>query len=181
MTKCSDSVAAQPRRSFVIGIVGRSGSGKTTLLTKLIPELTRRGVSVSTVKHTHHDFDMDQPGKDSYRHREAGATEVVLASAYRWALLHELRGASEPDMEELIGHMSPVDIVLVEGFKHHPYPKIEVHRPSLGHPLMAHADASVVAVAADERMDGVAVPVLELGDPKPLADLIVGMLRRNAE
>ena len=165
----------------VMGIVGRSGSGKTTLLSDLIPVLTARGFSVSTIKHTHHDFDMDQPGKDSYRHREAGAREVLLSSAKRWALLHELDGAPEPDMEELLGRMSRVDIVLVEGFKSHAYPKVEVHRPSLGHPLLAKKDASVVAVAtdvADVALEGGDVQVLDLGHTESIAGFIIGYLKR---
>ncbi|MCR4378202.1 MAG: molybdopterin-guanine dinucleotide biosynthesis protein B [Rhodospirillales bacterium] len=170
-------------RTHVMGIVGRSGSGKTTLLIKLIPELRARGLSVSTVKHTHHDFDMDHPGKDSYRHREAGACEVLLASNRRWALLHELNGAPEPDLEELLNRMGPVDVILVEGFKAHPYPKIEVHRPSLGHPLMARHDDSVLAVATDdasaiEGLDGLHVEVLDLPRAQGIADFIVGHLNR---
>lgn len=163
---------------FVIGIIGRSGSGKTTLLSDLIPLLTGWGFSVSTIKHTHHDFDMDQPGKDSYRHREAGAREVLLTSAKRWALLHELQGAAEPPMEDLIRRMSPVDILLVEGFKCHPYAKIEVHRPALGQPLMARGDDSIIAVASDGAVEGVQVPVLDLNDVDAVARFIV--TRRRA-
>lgn len=161
----------------VIGIVGRSGSGKTTLLTNLIPVLTSRGYSVSTIKHTHHGFDMDRPGKDSYRHREAGAQEVLLTSAQRWALLHELRDDPEPGLDELLHHMSPVDILLVEGFKAHPYPKVEVHRPAAGHPLMARTDDSVVAVACDAVLDDVRVPVLDLNCVEVIADFIVRRLK----
>ena len=117
----------------VLGIVGWSGSGKTTLLTRLIPLLRARGLTVSTVKHTHHGFDMDRPGKDTYRHREAGAHEVLVASGTRWALLHEVVGP-EPGLPELLTHMHPVDLVLVEGYKGHPFPKLEVHRPALGKP-----------------------------------------------
>lgn len=170
-------------RTHVMGIVGRSGSGKTTLLIKLIPELRARGLSVSTVKHTHHDFDMDHPGKDSYRHREAGACEVLLASNRRWALLHELNGAPEPDLEELLNRMGQVDVILVEGFKAHLYPKIEVHRPSLGHPLMALHDDSVLAVATDDAsaikgLDARQVEVLDLTRAQGIADFIVGHLNR---
>lgn len=157
----------------VIGIVGRSGSGKTTLLTNLIPVLTGWGHSVSTVKHTHHGFDMDRPGKDSYRHREAGAQEVLLTSAGRWALLHELRGEPEPGLEALLAHMSPVDIVLVEGFKAHPYPKLEVHRPAAGHPLLARQDTSIVAVATDAPLEDIAVSTLDLGNVEGIARFIV--------
>ena len=112
----------------VLGIVGWSGSGKTTLLTALLPLLRARGLTVSTVKHTHHGFDMDRPGKDTYRHREAGAHEVLVAAGTRWALLHEVIGP-EPSLPELLARMQPVDLVLVEGFKTHPFPKLEVHRP----------------------------------------------------
>jgi molybdopterin-guanine dinucleotide biosynthesis protein B len=115
----------------VLGIVGWSGSGKTTLLTALIPLLRARGLSVSTVKHAHHGFDMDRPGKDSYRHRAAGAHEVLVATAQRWALLHEVDGP-EPDLPALLSRLAPVDLVLVEGFKTHAFPKLEVHRPALG-------------------------------------------------
>lgn len=161
----------------VIGIVGRSGSGKTTLLSNLIPLLVARGYSVSTVKHTHHDFDMDQPGKDSYRHREAGAHEVVLASGQRWALLHELRDQPEPGLDDLLARMAPVDIVLVEGFKSHRFPKIEVHRPDAGHTLMAPGDDSVVAVAADVALDGLTVPLLDVNRAESVADFIVRYLK----
>ena len=165
----------------IMGFVGRSGSGKTTALSDLIPVLTGRGFSVSTVKHTHHDFDMDKPGKDSYRHREAGAKEVLLTSAHRWALLHELRGEAEFDMADLIGRMTPVDILLIEGFKSHDYPKIEVHRPSLGKPLLAAHDDSVIAIATDEPDSGAItrlnLVVLNLGNADGIADFIVDYLK----
>ena len=120
----------------IFGLAGWSGSGKTTLLTAVIPELVARGLKVSTIKHAHHEFDIDRPGKDSWRHRQAGAGEVMVASSRRWAIMHELRGAPEPTLEELAAHMSPADLLLVEGWKRHPHPKIEVHRPSLGKPLI---------------------------------------------
>lgn len=161
----------------IIGIVGRSGSGKTTLLSNLIPLLVARGYGVSTVKHTHHDFDMDQPGKDSYRHREAGAHEVLLASGRRWALLHELRDQTEPSLDDLLARMAPVDIVLVEGFKSHRFPKIEVHRPAAGHPLMAPGDDSIVAVAADVVLNGLKVPLLDVNRAESVADFIVRYLK----
>jgi molybdopterin-guanine dinucleotide biosynthesis protein B len=113
----------------IFGLAGWSGSGKTTLMTALIPELVSRGLSVSTLKHAHHAFDIDQPGKDSWRHRQAGAREVMISSQNRWALMHELRGAPEPTFEDLARRMSPVDLLLVEGFKRQPHPKIEIHRP----------------------------------------------------
>lgn len=165
----------------IMGFVGRSGSGKTTILSDLIPVLIGRGFSVSTVKHTHHDFDMDKPGKDSYRHREAGAKEVLLTSAKRWALLHELRGEPEFDMNELIGRMTPVDILLIEGFKSHDYAKVEVHRPSLGKPLLAAHDESIIAIATDDAdHDTITqrnLPVLNLGDTNSIADFIVDYLK----
>jgi len=126
----------------VLGVTGWSGAGKTTLLTKLIPALTGRGLRVSTIKHAHHTFDVDKPGKDSHRHREAGATEVLIGSAARWALMHEIRGDDEPGLEALLGHMTPVDLVLVEGFKSEGHDKIEVHRHGLGKPLLCRADRS---------------------------------------
>ena len=120
----------------VIGLAGWSGAGKTTLLLKLIPELNRRGVSVSTLKHAHHAFEVDEPGKDSFEHRAAGAREVLVASERRWALMHELRGAPEPGLAELLRRLSPVDLVIVEGFKREAHPKIEVHRAANGKPFL---------------------------------------------
>jgi len=157
----------------VFGLVGWSGSGKTTLLVRLIPELTRRGVRVSTVKHAHHAFDVDKPGKDSWQHRQAGATEVMIGSAARWALMHEHRGAAEATLEELLERMSPVDLVLVEGFKRHPHKKLEVHRPSVGKPLIAPEDPDIVAVASDTALAGLAVPILDLGDAAAIAAFIL--------
>jgi len=154
------------------GIVGWSNSGKTTLLIGLVTEFVRRGWRVSTMKHGHHDFDIDKPGKDSYRHRHAGATEVLVSSASRWALMHELRGAPEARMEDLLAHMSPVDLVLVEGFKTHPHDKLEVHRPHLGQPLFCLDDPSVVALASDEALANVALPVLDVNDVPAIADFI---------
>lgn len=163
----------------IFGLAGWSGSGKTTLLTGVIPELTARGVTVSTIKHAHHAFDIDRPGKDSWRHRQAGAREVMVASSRRWALMHELRDAPEPSLDELVARMSPVDLLLVEGFKHHPHPKIEVHRPSLGKKLLYPDDPWVVAVAADEPF-AAAVPLLPLGDPSLVAAFIADHLGLSA-
>ncbi len=157
----------------IFGLAGWSGSGKTTLLTALIPELIARGITVSTVKHAHHAFDIDQPGKDSWRHRQAGAREVMVASQHRWALMHELRDRPEPSLDELIRQMSPVDLVLVEGFKRHPHPKIEISRPSLGKPLLYPDDADIVAVAADEALPDLPVPWLPLSDPTAVAGFII--------
>jgi molybdopterin-guanine dinucleotide biosynthesis protein B len=155
----------------IFGLAGWSGSGKTTLLTALIPELMARGLSVSTIKHAHHEFDVDRPGKDSWRHRQAGAHQVLVASSRRWALMHELRDAAEPSLEELVAHMSPVDLLLVEGWKRHPHPKIEVHRPVLGKPLLYPEDPWVVAIASDEALTA-PVPLLPLGDPRAVAAFI---------
>src|SRR5215471_6645678 len=148
----------------VFGLAGWSGSGKTTLMTALIPEFVSRGVTVSTLKHAHHGFDVDQPGKDSWRHRQAGAREVMISSQRRWALMHELRGAPEPALDELVRRMSPVDLLLVEGFKRHPHPKIEVYRPSLGKPLLHPYDPFVVAIASDEELPDIPLPCLPLHD-----------------
>src|SRR6266702_655576 len=128
----------------IIGLAGWSGSGKTTLLAKVIPRLVVRGLKVSTLKHAHHGFDVDQPGKDSHTHRAAGATEVLVSSANRWALVHELRGQAEPALGALLAKLSPVDLVLVEGYKREPHPKLEVHRGALGAPLLAPGDQAIV-------------------------------------
>lgn len=154
---------AGPRRVKVLGVVGWSGSGKTTMLTALLPRLVARGLSVSTVKHVHHGFDMDRPGKDSFRHREAGAREVLISGAQRWALLHEVAGP-EPDLPALLTRLSPVDLVLVEGFKTHPFPKLEVYRPALGKPPIWPEDADIQAVACDVPLPGCPRVVLPLND-----------------
>ncbi|MBI3451627.1 MAG: molybdopterin-guanine dinucleotide biosynthesis protein B [Rhodospirillales bacterium] len=158
----------------IIGLAGWSGSGKTTLMIRLIPALVARGVVVSTMKHAHHEFDVDRPGKDSYEHRAAGATEVMVSSAARWALMHELRGTPEPAPEELIAHMTPVDLLIIEGFKAHAHDKIEVHRPAAGNPLLARDDPHVVAVASDADLPGLKVPRLNLDDIEAIVDFIVG-------
>jgi molybdopterin-guanine dinucleotide biosynthesis adapter protein len=157
----------------IFGLAGWSGSGKTTLMTALIPEFVSRGLAVSTVKHAHHAFDIDQTGKDSWRHRRAGAREVLVASNRRWALMHELRDQPEPSLDELLQKMSPVDLVLVEGFKRHPHPKIEVYRHSLGKPLLHPDDPFVVAIASDERLPEFSVPWLPLSDPRAIASFIL--------
>ena len=148
----------------VIGIAGWSGAGKTTLLAKLIPRLVARGVTVSTVKHAHHGFDVDQPGKDSHTHRMAGASEVLVSSATRWALVHELRGAAEPSLARLLEKLAPVDLVIVEGFKHGAHPKLEVYRAAVGKPLLHPDDPHIVAVASDAPVAGARVPVVALDD-----------------
>ncbi|MBM3558500.1 MAG: molybdopterin-guanine dinucleotide biosynthesis protein B [Alphaproteobacteria bacterium] len=162
----------------VLGIAGWSGSGKTTLVTALVAALVARGHRVSTVKHAHHAFDIDRPGKDSHRHRESGAHEVLVASANRWALMHELRGAAEPDLDDLLRHLAPVDLVLVEGFKSHPHDKIEVHRPALAQCLLAETDPRIVAIACDAPSPAVAARGLPL---LPLADTgaIVAFVERH--
>ncbi|HLY89305.1 MAG TPA: molybdopterin-guanine dinucleotide biosynthesis protein B [Acetobacteraceae bacterium] len=155
----------------MLGIVGWSGSGKTTLLTRLIPLLRARGLTISTVKHTHHGFDMDKPGKDTYRHREAGAHEVLVASGTRWALLHEVVGR-EPDLPVLLERMEPVDLVLVEGYKTHPFPKLEVYRPAVGKPPIWPEQPDIVAVASDILVETDRI-MLPLNDPAPIAAWII--------
>ena len=157
----------------IIGLAGWSGSGKTTLIKKLIPRLIARGISVSTLKHAHHGFDLDQPGKDSFFHRAAGATEVIISSANRWAILHELREQPEWDMAALVGKMSPVDLVLVEGFKRDAFPKLEIHRIANGKPLIHPEDPHVVAVASDTALPQAKVPVVDLNDTEAIADLLL--------
>ena len=159
----------------IFGLAGWSGSGKTTLLAALIPELAARGLSVSTIKHAHHEFDIDRPGKDSWRHRQAGAREVMVSSARRWALMHELRGDAEPSLDELVMRLGPVDVVIVEGFKRHPHPKLEVHRPSLGKPLLYPDDPHIVAIASDEPF-AAPLPLLSLADPAAVAGFMLDHL-----
>jgi molybdopterin-guanine dinucleotide biosynthesis protein B len=157
----------------IIGLAGWSGSGKTTLIKKLIPRLIARGTTVSTLKHAHHGFDLDQPGKDSFFHRAAGATEVIISSARRWAILHELRDAPEWDLGHLVAKMSPVDLVLVEGFKRDAFPKLEIHRAENGKPLIYPEDPHIVAIASDEPLPQVSVPVVDLDDVEAIADLLL--------
>lgn len=161
----------------VFGLAGWSGSGKTTLVVKLIPELRRRGVSVSTIKHAHHEFDVDQPGKDSYEHRKAGASEVLVASANRFALMREHRGAAEPTLDALLARLAPVDLVIVEGFKRDRHDKLEVHRASVGKPLLATDDPHIVAVASDAPVAGLRVPRLDLDDVASIAGFVMAHAR----
>lgn len=156
----------------VVGIVGWSGSGKTTLIEAVIPLLRARGARVSTVKHAHHGFDMDRPGKDSFRHREAGAHEVLVASGIRWALLHEAPGA-EPGLDQLLSRLDRVDLVLVEGFKSHPYPKLEVHRPTAGKPPLWPEVPDVLAVASPGPLPGCDRLALPLDEPEIVADWLL--------
>jgi molybdopterin-guanine dinucleotide biosynthesis protein B len=157
----------------IIGLAGWSGSGKTTLIKKLIPRLIARGLAVSTLKHAHHGFDLDQPGKDSFFHRAAGATEVIISSAKRWAILHELREQPEWDLAALVGKMAPVDLVLVEGFKRDAFPKLEIHRIANGKPLIHPEDPHIVAVASDSAVPQAKVPVVDLNDIEAIADLLL--------
>ena len=146
----------------IIGLAGWSGSGKTTLLTSVIPVLVKRGLKVATVKHAHHEFDIDQPGKDSWMHRQAGASEVAIVSSRRWAIMHELRGELEPALVDVLAKLSPVDLVIVEGFKRHSHPKLEVYRAAVGKPLLHPDDDCIVAVATDAPLPQAQVPVLML-------------------
>lgn len=157
----------------VIGLAGWSGAGKTALVARMLPRLIARGLTVSTIKHAHHSFDIDHPGKDSHTHRVAGACEVLVSSASRWALVHELRGASEPQLSTLLAKLSPVDIVLIEGFKHGEHPKLEVYRASIGKPLLAPDDPRIVAILSDAPVASAPVPVVSLDDQEAVADLIV--------
>jgi molybdopterin-guanine dinucleotide biosynthesis protein B len=156
----------------VIGIAGYSGSGKTTLIEKVIPLLVAQGLRVSLIKHAHHEFDVDQPGKDSYRHRHAGCTEVLVSSAKRWVVMHELRGAPEPALADQLKHFSPCDVVLVEGYKNAAIPKIEVHRRDANAPLLHMDDPNVVAIATDEPLD-TKLPQIALDDAAAVAGFIV--------
>ena len=155
-----------------IAIAGYSGSGKTTLIEKVIPQLVIEGFRVSLIKHAHHEFDIDQPGKDSHRHRTAGATEVLISASNRWALMHELRGAPEPTLEEQLKLFSPCDVVIVEGWKHQNMPKIEVHRKLADKPLLFPQDPSVVAIATDESL-ATGLPQFALDDGEAVARFII--------
>jgi len=160
------------------GVTGWKNSGKTGLMERLVTEITGRGVTVSTVKHAHHATEIDRPGRDSHRHRTAGAREVLVASPVRWALMHELRGAPEPQLEQLLARLTPVDLVLIEGYKRAPHPKVEAHRPESGHGLLAPENPTVRAVASTAPRDhpalaGLSVPVLSLDDTAAIANFIL--------
>ncbi|MGL4729879.1 MAG: molybdopterin-guanine dinucleotide biosynthesis protein B [Bosea sp. (in: a-proteobacteria)] len=165
----------------VIGIAGWSGSGKTTLLTKLIPELRQRGLTVSTLKHAHHAFDVDQPGKDSYAHREAGATEVLIVSKNRFALMHELRDQPEPRLHELFAKLALVDLVLVEGFKTEAHRKIEVFRAANAKPPLYPDDAQIVAIASDVALADAGRPVIDFNDVSAIADCVIAHAEPSAK
>ncbi|MDH4188708.1 MAG: molybdopterin-guanine dinucleotide biosynthesis protein B [Betaproteobacteria bacterium] len=154
------------------GFAGWSGSGKTTLIEKLLPLLVKRGLRVSLIKHAHHSFDVDQPGKDSYRHRHAGAQEVLVTSSRRWVLMHELRGEQEPSFDEQSRHVSPCDLLLVEGFKHAPIPKLEVWRAEPGEAMLHPNDPYIVAVASDAKLE-IPLPLLDLNDANAIAAFVL--------
>lgn len=159
----------------VFGFAGWSGSGKTTLIEKLIPLFVARGLKVSLIKHAHHTFDVDQPGKDSYRHRHAGCAEVLVSSSRRWALVHELRGAAEPGFAELLERLSPCELVLIEGFKRERLPKLEVYRAATGEPLLHPEDGEIVAIATDQRLD-TRLPQFALDDAPAISGFILRYL-----
>jgi molybdopterin-guanine dinucleotide biosynthesis protein B len=157
----------------LIGLAGWSGAGKTTLLTRLIPVLMARGVAVSTLKHAHHAFDVDRPGKDSFEHRSAGARQVLVSSVHRWALMTEHRGAPEPSLAELLGLLAPVDLVIVEGFKRDGHPKIEVHRAANAKPWLHPEDPAIAAIAADCAPPTALLPHAHLDEIEAIADLVL--------
>ena len=159
----------------IFGVTGWKNSGKTGLMERLITEFTARGLSVSSIKHAHHSFDIDHPGRDSYRHRDAGARQVLLASRNRWALMHELRDEDEPSLGDLLKQLSPVDLVLIEGYKRDRHPKIEAHRKETGQPLIAPEDETIVAVASDTSV-AIDRPVLDLNDTASIANFIAQYL-----
>lgn len=156
----------------IYGVVGWKNAGKTGLMERLVTEITGRGYSVSTLKHAHHRFDVDHEGKDSYRHRQAGATEVLLASRNRFALMHELRDEDEPPLEDLLAKLAPVDLVLIEGYKRDRHPKVEAHRSVTGNPLIAPEDDTIRAVASDKDLE-LDRPVFDLDDTKAIADFVL--------
>lgn len=156
----------------VYGVVGWKNAGKTGLMERLVTEICGRGLSVSTIKHAHHSFDVDHPGKDSHRHRQAGATEVLLTSRKRFALMHEMKGEAEPPLSELLAKLAPVDLILIEGYKRDTHPKVEAHRAETGNPLIATGDETVRAVASDVPLD-LDRPVFDLNDTRVIADFIL--------
>lgn len=160
----------------VFGFAGYSGAGKTTLLERVIPEITKRGLVVSVIKHAHHNFDIDKPGKDSYRHRQAGAHEVLLTAGKRWVLMHELRQETEPTLEAQIQRLSHCDVVVVEGFKKAAIPKIEVYRSNNGKPLLYPEDGHIRAVATDSPLQDCHLPILDINDPAVVADFAIKMI-----
>jgi molybdopterin-guanine dinucleotide biosynthesis protein B len=160
----------------IIGVAGFKNAGKTTLVEKLVAELTRRGFLISTVKHAHHSFDIDHEGRDSFRHRKAGATEVAVVSGQRWAIIHELRETPEPPLEAVLAKMAPADLVIIEGYKRDGHPKIEVRNLALDHPKLARRDPTVIAIAANGDVRDEPVPVFDRDDVRSLSDFIVGKM-----
>ncbi len=160
----------------IVGLAGWSGSGKTTLVTKVIPVLVGRGLKVATVKHAHHEFDTDQPGKDSWLHRRAGAGEVAIVSSRRWAIVHELgegpQQEPEPPLADMLAKLSAVDLVIVEGFKRHAHPKLEIYRAVIGKPLLHPDDDCIVAIASDAALPQVELPVVMLDDIETIANIL---------
>jgi molybdopterin-guanine dinucleotide biosynthesis protein MobB len=165
----------------VLGFAAFSGTGKTTLLKQLIPLLAERGIRVSVIKHAHHSFDIDKPGKDSYELRKAGARQMLVASGRRWALMTETEGDTDPKLDSLIGHLDPdgIDLILVEGFKHVPFPRIELHRPSLGYSLLHRENSNIIAVATDEPADTGNLPRLDLNNAAAIAQFILAWLEEQ--
>jgi len=159
----------------IFGFAGYSGSGKTTLIEQLVPQFVMRGLKVSLIKHAHHDFDIDRPGKDSYRHREAGCSEVLITSSQRWVLMHELRGEQEQSLQNQLQRLSPCDLVLVEGFKKESIPKLEIHRGALGQPLLQPDDPYIMAIASDVPLSA-KVPVLDLNGSQKISEFILRYL-----
>src|SRR6185437_11043633 len=157
----------------VLGIAGWSGAGKTTLITKLIPCLAARGIRIATIKHAHHAFDVDQPGKDSYEHRKAGAFEVIVSSARRWVQMHEVGEGTEATLPELLRRLSPCDLVLVEGFKMERHPKLEVYRAEVGKTPLHPEDRRIVAIASDQAFPGAGIPVVDINDIAAVADMVM--------
>ena len=156
----------------VIGVAGFKNAGKTTLVEKLVSELTRRGHRISTVKHAHHSFDIDHEGRDSFRHRKAGASEVAVVSRHRWAIIHEMRDEKEPSLEEILAKLAPCDLVIVEGYKRDGHDKIEVRNLELDHPILAGDDPTVVAIAANGAVKDAPVPLFDRDDVSALASFI---------
>ena len=162
----------------IFGFAGWSGSGKTTLIEKLIPRFVKQGLKVSLLKHAHHTFDVDQPGKDSYRHRHAGASEVLVTSSRRWVLMHELRGAHEPAFDEQLKRLSPCDLLLVEGFKFAPIPKLEIWRAATGEGMLHPNDPHIVALATDSKVES-KLPLFDLNDDGAIASFITEYVNRT--
>ena len=161
----------------ILGIAGWQNSGKTTLLKNLVLTFVKKGLTVSTVKHAHHSFDIDKPGKDSYEHRQSGAQEVLISSKHRWALIHEQGNQTEPNLDELLSKLKPVDLVLVEGFKKENHTKLEVHRDKLGKELICQTDPKICMVASDIELFGLNVPVFDINDYDAISEFMIEYLK----